>query len=115
MFFRKALQIAILFLMSCGQPMVDLNELETFFRGREVLFDNDLSNNCQYTMRKTTNGLEIKHKLILDYKEFYSYHDFEITEKFELGEMSNYFEIGRFKVIGQANRTYMFFWINALY
>ena len=96
----------ILLLCSCGQQTVDLNELETFFRGREVLFNNSLSNDCQYTLEKTDIGLDVKHKT-QSYVEHYSFSDFEITEKYAFGIESKYFEIGRFRIIGQANQTIM--------
>lgn len=111
---RKYL-LCVLFLMSCGQTTVDLNELETFFRGREVLFDNNLSNDCQYTLEKTNAGLEIKHKQIVDYTEFYSFSDFEIEYKWAAGEDGKYFEIGRFRVIGHANKTIMLLGSQACY
>lgn len=103
----KKYLLVFLFLISCGQTTVDLNELETFFRGREILFDNSLANNCQYTLVKTDVGLDVKHKLIVDYVEHYSFSDFEIIEKHALGLDGKYFEIGRFRVIGHPNRTTM--------
>lgn len=103
----KKYLFAILFLMSCGQSTVDLNELETFFRGRKVLFDNKLSYDCQYTLEKTDVGLDVKHKQLVEYVEHYSFSDFEIIEKYALGQKGKYFEIGRFRVIGQDNITIM--------
>ena len=41
--------------MSCGQTTVDLNELETFFRGREVLFDNDYGKDRKIELQVRTN------------------------------------------------------------
>lgn len=103
----KKVFVLCLFFLNCGSSTVDLNELELFFRGKNELFDNNLSDRCQYTLVKTSIGLEVRHKQIVGYVEYYSFSDFEITEKFALGEESKYFEIGNFKVIGQANKTYM--------
>lgn len=96
-----------LFLMSCGQTTVDLNELETFFRGRTTLFDNNYGNSCNLTLTKTDNGLEVRHRLHRDIVERFSFSDFEIIEKYAIGQDSKYFEIGKYRVIGQANVTYL--------
>lgn len=97
----------ILFLISCGSPMVDLNELETFFRGREVLFDNDYGNQCNFTLTKTDIGLEIRNRIHTDIVERFSFSDFEIIEKYALGQEGKYFEIGEWRIIGHSSRTYM--------
>lgn len=103
---RKYL-LFVLFLMSCGRPMVDLNELETFFRGRDVLFNNGYGDDCGWTLRKTDNGLEVQNTMFPTYIERYSFSDFEIVEKHALGLDGKYFEIGDWRVIGHPNVTYM--------
>ncbi len=97
----------VFFLNACGSQTVDLNELETFFRGRDLLFDNDYGNTCQYTLKKTDIGLEIQHRIFPEYIERYSFSDFEIIEKYALGQEGKYFEVGDWRVIGHANITYM--------
>lgn len=99
--------IICLALNACGGKTVDLNELETFFRGRTILFDNDYGNSCQRTLEKTDIGLEIHHSLFPDLIERYSFSDFEIINKNVFGLPSKYFKIGDFEVIQNDNFVYM--------
>lgn len=101
--------LLILLLSSCGQQTVDLNELETFFRGREVLFTDDTL--CEYTLKKTDIGLEIKYKDSTIPPKTYSFSDFEIIEKDVSGIASKVFELDTFTIISQPNRTIMY-WYN---
>lgn len=103
---RLIFLLSMIFVSSCGTQTVDLNELETFFRGRDVLFNNDYGNLCNLTLTKTDIGLEVRHRLHTDMVERFSFSDFEIIEKYALGQESKYFEIGKYRVIGQANQTY---------
>lgn len=101
--------LLILLLNSCGQQTVDLNELEKFFRGRDVLFTND--HLCEYTLIKTDIGLEIKYKDSNVPSKTYSFSDFEIVEKDVSGIASKVFELDQFTIISQPNRTIMY-WYN---
>ena len=104
---RLIFLLSMIFVSSCGTQTVDLNELETFFRGREVLFNNGYGDDCGWTLRKTDNGLEVQNILFPTYIERYSFSDFEIIEKYALGQEAKYFEVGNWRIIGHANITYM--------